>query len=350
MNLYLTKPGQLNRKDNTLEFKFLSNDQTIEENHDIEEALEDDNAVFLKYSFPVETINAIYLFSEVRINTKLLNFLAQKKIPIHIFNYYGHHSGTYYPHAVQLSGDLVIAQGQAFLDKRKRLSICTSIVEAKNHNMLSIIGYYKRRGNDELKKHSDRLVAIQSQIPQMDSPEKIMGMEGLAARIYYDAWHFWLGDIANNFRRVYNPPDNPLNALISFLNSLLYTAMVSELYRTALYPGISYLHSPQSRRFSLALDLVEPFKPLMVDRLIFRVLRKKEINDNDFRPSSNGILLKDTARKKLITLWDEQLRETVKNVELNRSVSYRQLLRRDCYKLIKFLLEGKEFKPYKVRY
>jgi CRISPR-associated protein Cas1 len=131
---------------------------------------------------------------------------------------------------------------------------------------------------------------------------------------------------------------------------LLYTALLSELYRTALYPGISYLHSPQTRRFSLALDLVEPFKPLMVDRLIFRLFGQKEIGSNDFRSDCNGILLKDSSRKKIISLWDEQLRKTVKNAELNRSVSYRQLLRRDCYKFIKFLLEGKEFKPYRIQY
>jgi CRISPR-associated protein Cas1 len=350
MNLYLTKPGQLSRKDNTLIFRFPNEKQEIERYDDIEETIEDDDAVFLKHSLPIETIDAIYLFSEIKINTKLLNFLSQKKIPVHVFNYYGHHSGTYYPHAVQLSGDLVVAQGQAFLDSQKRRDICSAIVKSKNHNMMSVIDYYKRRGNSELEKFSDQISIIQSHISNMDSPEKIMGLEGQATKTYYDAWHIWLGDIATNFRRIYNPPDNPLNALISFLNSLLYTAMVSELYRTALYPGISYLHSPQSRRFSLALDLVEPFKPLMVDRLIFRVIKKNEITDNDFRPNSNGVLLKEATRKKVLSLWDEQLRTTVKSSELNRSVSYRQLLRRDCYKLIKFLIEGKEFKPYRVKY
>jgi CRISPR-associated protein Cas1 len=160
----------------------------------------------------------------------------------------------------------------------------------------------------------------------------------------------WLGDQAKKFKRVYHPPDNPLNALISFLNSLLYTACVSELYRTALYPGISYLHTPQTRRFSLALDLVEPFKPLMADRLLFRLLDCRMIGDHDFRKYSNGFLLTDDARRRVLQEWDQELRKTVHNPALNRSVSYRQLLRLDCYKLVNFLLEGREYRPYKIEY
>jgi CRISPR-associated protein Cas1 len=224
MNLYITKPGQLSRKDNTLIFNFFANDQENQKCQEIETPLEEDNASFLKHTLPIETITAIYLFSEVRINTKLLNFLSQKKIPIHIFNYYGHHSGTYYPHAVQLSGDLAIAQGQAFLDTFKRTTICSALVEAKIHNMVSIIDYYKRRENTQLEKYHDQIVTLRSMLPEMNTPEKIMGIEGQSTRLYYEAWQYWLGDVAKNFKRKYNPPNNPLNALISFLNSHLQTA------------------------------------------------------------------------------------------------------------------------------
>src|SRR6056297_2792810 len=292
MNLYITKPGQLRRKDNTLIFEFFENDQNngVKINH--EHVLEEDMAVSNKHTLPVETIDSIYLFSEVRINTKLLNFLAQKRIPVHVFNYYGYYSGTYMPKMVQISGDLVIRQGQAFLDDQKRLAICFALVEAKIHNMMSVIHYYKRRSENKFTHQYDQISELKSQLQKLNTPEELMGIEGQATRVYYSLWHHWLGETAKNFQRKYNPPDNPLNALVSFLNSLLYTALLSELYRTALYPGISYLHSPQTRRFSLALDLVEPFKPLMVDRLIFRLFGQKEIGTNDFRSECNGILLK----------------------------------------------------------
>ncbi len=348
MNLYLTKPGRLRRKDNTLFYELLnlSGEETDYEveTDDIEE-LEAEK----KHSFPIETIDSIYVFTETTLNSKLIAFLGQKKIPVHFFNYYGNHCNTLLPHAEQLSGDLVIRQSEAFVDTEKRLRFCRALLGSAFHNILSVMQYYQRRKGG-LETEIEKVRNLADSLSQCNSPDEMMGIEGNIRNVYYSAWHKWMGDIAVNFKRVYHPPDNPLNALISFLNSLLYTACVSEMYRTALYPGISYLHAPQSRRFSLALDMVEPFKPLMVDRLIFRLFDRNEISDNDFKDHTNGVLMTDEARKRIISAWDEQIRTTIDYPELKRSVSYRQLLRLDCYKLIKFLLEDQAFKPYRISY
>ena len=348
MNLYLTRPGRLSRKDNTLFFEIFN----IEDENllalDEETPLDEGNAIVKKHALPVESIDAVYVFSETRINSKLLNFLAQMKIPVHFFNYYGYHSGTFMPNAEQLSGELVVRQGLAFADISLRTEICRAITDAKLHNILSILQYYGRRvsGTEDAVSKIDKM---KESLKTTGTPEEIMGIEGMSNRIYYDTWKLWMKEAAE-FTRNYNPPDTPLNAIISFLNSLLYTACVSEIYRTALYPGISYIHAPQTKRFSLALDLVEPFKPIMVDRLIFRLFDRKEISDKDFKVHTNGILLADDARKKILQEWDSLLRTTVQIPQLKRSVSYRQLIRLDCYKLAKHLLENKEFKPYNVQY
>lgn len=347
MNLYLSKSGRLRRKDNTLMFEMVELPDSID--YEVEcdeiETLPPEKKVAL----PIENIDAVYVFNEITLNSKLVNFLAQKKVPVHFFNYYGHHSSTLLPHAEQLSGDLVIKQAEAYKDTEKRLAICRAILDATFHNILSVLQYYHRRHNDMDKEIADIRNLMQS-LPSADNTNFMMALEGNVRKIYYSCWWEWLGKSAENFKRVYHPPDNPLNALISFVNSLLYTACVSELYRTALYPGISYLHTPQSRRFSLALDLVEPFKPLMADRLIFSLLNKNEITEKDFRPYSNGYLLTDDARRKILQHWDLLLKKTVHQERLKRSVSYRQLLRLDCYKLIKFLLEDIDFSPYRIEY
>ena len=348
MNLYLTKAGRLKRKDNTLSFELLN----IPE----EDLLADEETPEIgymnphkKHALPIESIDTIYVFSEMTFNSKLVNFLGQKKVPIHFFNYYGNHSNTLLPHAEQLSGDLVIKQSEAFLNSSKRLAFCQALLEATFHNILSILHYYQRKGKG-LDEEIAKMERYKKSLAECNTPMECMGLEGNVRRVYYSCWHKWLGKDALKFKRQYNPPDNPLNALISFLNSLLYTTCVSEMYRTALYPGISYLHTPQTRRFSLALDMVEPFKPLLVDRLIFRLLNKKEISSKDFRPHTNGMLMTDDARKKVLAAWDEELRKTIHLASLKRSVSYRRLIRLDCYKLIKFLLEDQEFKPYRISY
>ena len=347
MNLYLTRSGRLRRRDNTLRFERVNLPETEDPEVEAEE-LDEEKADAVQ-ALPVESIDAVYVFGELSVNTKLINFLNCKKVPVHFFNWYGHHTGTLLPHAEQLSGDLVIRQGEAYRNPEERLTICRNLLEAVFHNILSVLQYYQRRKGG-LEKSIAAAKELEQKLAEQDTPEGLMGLEGNVRKLYYQSWPVWLGKPAEHFKRVYHPPDNPLNALISFLNSLLYTACVSELYRTALYPGISYLHTPQTRRFSLALDLVEPFKPLLVDRMIFRLLDSRAIGDRDFRKHSNGFLLTDDARRRILQEWDQELRRTVHYAPLNRSISYRQLLRLDCYKLINFLLEGREYLPYRIGY
>ncbi len=347
MNLYLTRSGRLRRCDNSLRFERVDLPET--ENPEEESDELEDSKADLSQSLPVESIDAVYIFGELSLNTKLINFLNTKRIPVHFFNWYGHHTGTLLPHAEQLSGDLVIRQGEAYRRTEERLTICRNLLGAVFHNILSVLQYYQRRKGG-LEETVAAVRELEGKLPEQDTPEGLMGLEGNVRKLYYEAWPIWLGNSARHFKRVYHPPDNPLNALISFLNSLLYTAGVSELYRTALYPGISYLHTPRTRRFSLALDLVEPFKPLLADRMIFRLLDSRTISDSDFRRHSNGCLLTDDARHRILQEWDQELRKTVHYAPLNRSVSYRHLLRLDCYKLINFLLEGREYLPYRIGY
>ncbi len=349
MNLYLTTSGRLSRKDNTLSFEQVNIPDGPDVPEEIAHEFLDEAPCRTKKAIPVETVSAIYVFGEINLNSRLLNFLAQKKIPLHIFNYYGHHTGTFTPHPEQLSGDLVLRQAEAHATPELKTFIGRKILDAAFCNIHSILGYYARK-YPRLCADAEQIQIYRSALQSAATPDELMGVEGSVRKLYYSDWTVWLGEIAAKFKRVYYPPDTPLNSLISFINSLLYTACVSELYRTALYPGISYIHSPQSRRYSLALDLVEPFKPVMADRLVFRLLNSGAISDADFMRNTNGFVLTDAARKKILTEWDMLLRQTIHLKKLGRSISYQQLLRHDCYKLIRFLFERDEYEPFRMEY
>lgn len=350
MNLYLTRSGRLRRQDNTLSFEVFSPSDSpdYDLSNDFSSDELENEPVQNKNALPVENIDAVYVFSEMSLNSKLLNFLAQNKIPLHVFNYYGHHAGSFLPHAEQLSGILVIKQAEAFQNPEKRLLISKKILAASAHNIHAVMQYYARK-NPKIIPFVQEVSAFQNELSECIDQDSLMGYEGSIRRIYYQAWHLWLAAADKNFKRVYRPADNPLNATVSFVNALLYTACVSELYRTALYPGISYIHQPQSRRYSLALDLVEPFKPLLADRMVFRLWNSNMISDRDFLPASNGFILTDDARRMIVSEWDNELKHTIFLDSLKRSVSYRQLLRLDCYKLVNFLLEDREYQPYRTR-
>jgi len=147
-------------------------------------------------------------------------------------------------------------------------------------------------------------------------------------------------------KRTRRPPLNAINALISFGNSICYTTVLSEIYKTYLDPRICFLHTTNFRRFSLNLDVAEIFKPIMVDRLIFTLINRKMLTKKHFVKEMNGILLNEGGRKLFITELDKRLKTTVNHRHLGKSVSYRWLIRLELYKMQKHILGEKQYEPY----
>jgi CRISPR-associated protein Cas1 len=148
--------------------------------------------------------------------------------------------------------------------------------------------------------------------------------------------------------RVKNPPSNAINALISFGNALCYSVCLTEIYRTQLNPTIAYLHEPSERRFSLALDLAEIFKPIFVDRIIFKLINTRELQEKHFTNGLNFCHLNDAGRKVFIKAFEEKMRTTIKHRSLDREVSYRRLIRLECYRLVKHLLGEEGYEGFRI--
>ncbi len=128
----------------------------------------------------------------------------------------------------------------------------------------------------------------------------------------------------------------------------MYSTVLSEIYKTQLDPTISYLHEPSTSRFSLSLDISEIFKPLIIDPIIFSLINKKTLNKDDFDKNLNYTYISETGRKKFVKALNEKLNSTIKHRKLKRKVSYRYLIRLECYKLIKHLIGDELYKPFKA--
>lgn len=295
----------------------------------------------------IEVTRDIYLFGEISLNTKALNYLAQNKIPVHIFNYYGFYTGTFYPKESNVSGKLFVKQVENYTDSKKRIELAQLIIDAASTNILRNLRYYQERGK-ELESEIIDIKALRKRIFRTENVEELMGIEGSIRRIYYTAWNTIVNQEINFEKRVKRPPDNMINTMISFLNTLVYTACLSEIYVSQLNPTISYLHSVGERRFSLSLDISEVFKPLLADRIIFSLLNKKMITEKDFVKDSNYFYMKENAQKLILKTFNERLETTIKHRDLNRKVSYRHLMRLEAYKLVKHLLEDKKYEGFKI--
>jgi len=319
---YVFKSGRLRRKENTLYFEG-----------------EDDSTK----PIPIEDVDDLYFFGEIDLNTKLLNFLGQQGKNVHVFNYYGHYTGSFYPREKNVSGFLLLRQVEHYQDKRERLFIAKELVGAALHNLKRNLIYYKNRGKDV----EDAIKAIEGEEPNIKKAiaiDELMGAEGRVREHYYQAFNQILSLDFEFTKRVRRPPDNMVNALISFGNALTYTATLSEIYVTQLNPTISYLHEPSTRRFSLSLDISEIFKPVLVDKLIFRLLNTKMLDEKDFDEGLGYAYLAEKGRKVFVREFDSKLGTTVKHRKLGRNVSYRTLIRLECYKLVRHLLG---IEPYK---
>ena len=329
---YIFRNGRLRRKQNTLYLE-----------------QESENGQLQKVPIPIENVRDLYLFGEIDLNTKLLIFLSQKGVTLHFFNYHGFYIGSFYPRETNVSGYLLVKQVEHYLNTQKRLEIAKEFVAGALFHLRRNLNYYRNRGREL----DTALEVVEYSLKRLDecgSIAELMSEEGRARDAYYEAFNEILELEQPYTKRVRRPPDNEVNSLISFGNSLLYAATLSEIYITQLNPTISYLHEPSQRRFSLALDLSEIFKPLIVDRLIFRLLNRGEIDDNDFKSigKAKGVYMKEDSRKKFVQAFEESLQTTVKHRRLKRHVSYRYLIRLEAYKLIRHLVNIETYKSLRA--
>ncbi|MGB9608396.1 MAG: type I-B CRISPR-associated endonuclease Cas1b, partial [bacterium] len=258
--------------------------------------------------------------------------------------------GSFFPRKHLNSGHIILKQCEHYLDEKKRLIIARKFVEGALENIKRMLRYYKNRGK-EVEENLQEIERMTEGIGDCRDIESLMALEGNARIAYYSAFDKIIEDENFSFNeRSKRPPQNRLNALISFGNSLLYVVALSEIYHTHLDPRIGYLHTSNFRSFTLNLDVAEVFKPIIVDRLIFYLLNKKMLGPQHFEPALEGIILNEKGRKIFVSEFEERLKGTVSHPDLGRNVSYRRLIRLELYKIEKHIMGEKEYKPYVSRW
>lgn len=324
-NYHVFSAGRLERQDDTLRL-----------------VTEDDEKKYI----PIENAEAIFLHGQIDYNTRLLSFLNQHGVAVHVFGWKNYYAGSLMPKRGQTSGQTIVEQVRAYDDPHHRLKLAKAIVEGSIHNMRTNVTYYASRDYDL----DDTLVKLDDAADQLDSVSDIneaMGTEATARKAYYSTFDTILPEDFRLDRREYNPPSNELNSLISFGNSLVYSNCVSAIRQTALDPTISYLHEPGERRYSLSLDLADLFKPVIADRVLFRLVNRNQIGLDDFETELDACLLTERGRETYSKAFEETLEKTVEHPRLDRKVSYQYLMRIEAYKLKKHLLTGEEYVPFK---
>ena len=314
---YITKDGKLLRRENTIYLAFEGEKRPI----------------------PVETVYEIHVFSALTVSSQALHLLAQKGVPLHFYNRYGYYEGSFIPRKSILSGDLVIKQADHYLDPGKRMYLARKFLVGALKNMERTLRQYGVEWSAE---------EYLGEMERKGNVTELMNVEARARKEYYENLDKILPEEFRIGERSRRPPRNRGNALLSLGNSLLYPVIISEIYRTGLHGGVSYLHEPMERRYSLALDVSEVFKPFLVDRTVIYAVNKKIIQKEDFVMEEEGVFLREQALRKFLSLWNERLKKTIKHRRLRRNVSYRRLIRLELYKLIRHFTGLEKYKPFVI--
>lgn len=352
-NYYIFSSGVLKRKNYTLqfvpnkEFEPFTDDNMFEEillkSKDNDEKITSNDSK----SIPIADIESICVLADITFNKRFLEFISYHKIPMHIFNFYGTYKGTFYPPDEVFNGSLLVKQVKFFTRLSRRIYLARKFVLGAAGNLRRNLKRYVSKA-PEL---SNIISQIEEKITEIENAKEIpslMNIEGAIHKLYYSAFNYFLNSDIKFTKREFHPPTTPMNALISFANALVYSSVANEIYRTKLSPLVSFLHEPSDNRLSLVFDIAEVFKPLLGDRLIFKMLNQNSITLENFEYRDAGCYLNETGRKQFVEAYDKRLEKTIMHRQLKREVSYRRLIRLECYKLVKHIRKEEDYKPFTI--
>ena len=285
-------------------------------------------------------ISQVVLMGNIYVTTPTIREMMDREIPISWHSYggwfVGHTMGTGHKNV-----EIRTAQYKTSFDERACLRVAKGLVTAKIQNSRTLL----RRNWKEDEKPSDLLEGMQSDIRRVGKAEDLqtlLGLEGTAASRYFSGFTNMLSqemridfDFSKRNRR---PPTDPVNALLSYAYSLLTRTWTVTLSAVGLDPYRGYYHQPRYGRPALALDLMEPFRPLIADSCVLQAINNGEVRADDFIHAAGSVALTNDGRKRFIAAYERRLSHEVTHPLFGYRVSYRRLLEIQARLFARYLL------------
>lgn len=355
-NLYIFSDSLLRRKANTLFVETL-----IKENEDDEYFDDENKEEYLigneevipsgdKKYIPIENIDSITSIGSVRFNSRFMYFLSQNSIPLNIVNYRGNYSGSFIPAERPYSGSILLKQSSAYKNYDTRLSIAKEIIDASIHNMLANLKYHYNRGVSELSDFMEYITEYKKDLKTCDTIDEIRGIEGIVRKTYYETWRYIFNYPLNFYKRLKNPSPDIINALISYGNAIVYSLCLNQIYQSRLYPEIGFIHEPGDAKLSLVYDIADIYKPLITDRIIFKVINKNIISEKDGFVKNGICYIKKEAKKKYAQEFEIKMNTKFRMDGKNKKITYKRVVKEECYKIIAHLNEEKQYQAFKTKW
>ncbi len=288
------------------------------------ETLEVRTAAGLAEKVPLVEVGSVSLFGNAHISTQVMRMLLMRDTPIFYLSYGGWLNGwarSVNDHSL----DLRIAQHDVAKDDTRSLEMARGFVEGKVRNQRTMV---RRSLGDRATHVLQALSFLLHRVRRAKSADELLGIEGMAAKYYFEAYGEMIG-FATGFEvvgRNRRPPTDPTNAMLSFGYSMLAKEAVSAAIAVGFEPGLGLYHRLRPGRPSLALDLMEEFRPLVVDSTVLTLINTREIRASHFDRRGRAVALTSEGRRTFIGAIERRLRSSIVHPTFGYHVTYRRAL------------------------
>ncbi|MFQ5869759.1 MAG: type I-D CRISPR-associated endonuclease Cas1d [Candidatus Zixiibacteriota bacterium] len=279
---------------------------------------------------PMIKVEQVVMLGRVSITSPALRTLMEHSIEVVYLSTYGKYLGRFQP---ALSKNLILrkAQFRASEDSARTTELAREFVRGKLLNMRTLLQRTAREDSvRELEKAIDQIKALLKKLPQVDSVDEIRGLEGAGTAAYFGVFNQRIKAEGWSFkRRIRRPPTDPVNALLSFGYVLLTNDMMSACQVVGFDPYVGYLHADRYGKPALALDLMEEFRPVIVDSLVLTLINKRMMGPEDFEVHPGEVhRMKDRAKRTFLQAYEERKRMEIKHPVFGYKADYRR-----CFEL-----------------
>jgi len=273
-------------------------------------------------------VSHLSVFGRVQVTTGALQELCGRGAGISFFTAAGWYYGTLAPHS-EVNVHTRIAQFRLASQAGGGLPLARAFVSGKILNSRTLL---RRNARVKPEKALDQLKRLAGEAEAARSVESLMGIEGSAARVYFQAFPSMLTEAAaqdGGFsfeHRNRRPPRDPVNALLSFGYALLLRECHSALVKVGFDASVGFLHQVRPGRPALALDLMEEFRPLIADSTVLAVLNNASVQAPDFARAAGGVALAEAGRRAFLDAFERRMAQEVTHPVFQYRVTYRRVL------------------------
>jgi CRISP-associated protein Cas1 len=335
-----------------------------------------------KVTIPLFKVEEVMIIGDITVTTPALASLLNAKIQVTYLSKHGRYLGCLSPELTKNS-ILRLAQHTAHADTQRRHGIAQRFVVGKLRNMRTVLMRYNRLQADpavsaqvEQLKHciyaAERTRLGMHDLPRekdesdwgpemerdeaaagrMNGLGPLLGCEGAGSAAYFNVFGQLIKcNWAHGFqKRVRRPPTDPVNAMLSYGYVILSTQVASAVASVGFDPYIGYLHSSRYGKPALALDLMEEFRPLIVDSVVLSLLNNRQLEQKDFERELNSYRMVDAAKRLFLQKFEERMQEVITHPVFEYKAPYRRCIELQARLLSKYLMgEVSEYTPFVVR-